>query len=187
MRIALVVSTCIILALFAAPAQAAKPAPKPAHVIAFFLAHPKLAATPAGQRQLWKMLARLHAQNARLSSQVRSLQSARLPDPGDWLTAVRAVQRVYPGTEGWLTSCSASEGGHGGFVMNTQGSGASGWMQFLPGTFTRMYWAAKADAEARGFRVPVSSAYIASPIGQALAGGWGVTNGRSGEWYGAGC
>lgn len=115
------------------------------------------------------------------------MQSARLPETGDWLTAVRIVQRVYPDTAWWLTSCSASEGGHGGFVMNRQGSGAAGWMQFLSGTFWRMYPAAKADAEAKGFRVPASTAAIDSPLGQALAGAWGYVNGRRGEWFGSGC
>jgi hypothetical protein len=123
----------------------------------------------------------------RQSKAVRSLQSARLPETEDWLTAVRIVQRVYPGSSGWMVSCSASEGGHGGFVMNREGSGAAGWAQFLSGTFWRMYLAARADAEARGFRVPASTAAITSPLGQALAMAWGYVNGRRGEWFGAGC
>jgi hypothetical protein len=110
-----------------------------------------------------------------------------LPETADWLTAVRVVQRVYPNTSAWLVSCSASEGGHGPFVMNRQGSGAAGWMQFLSGTHTRMFLAAKADAEARGFKVPSSAAAITSPLGQALAGAWGFTNGRKHEWMGQGC
>lgn len=136
---------------------------------------------PAAQRELWRALACMDAR-------LRTLQAARvLPDPGDWLTAVRVVQRVYPGSSEWLISCSASEGGHGPWVSNRQGSGAGGWMQFLDGTFWRMYSAARVDATARGFRVPASAAAWDSPIGQALAGGWGWTNGRRGEWMGSGC
>lgn len=105
----------------------------------------------------------------------------------DWQWSVHEVQRAYPGTERWLLSCSASEGGHGRWKPNNQGSGVGGWMQFMPGTFTRMFWAAKADVEGRGFIVPSSAASWYSPLGQALAGAWGVTHGRSHEWAGAGC
>jgi len=104
-----------------------------------------------------------------------------------WHRAVHEAQRPYPGTEPWLLSCSASEGGHGRWVPNGDGSGAGGWLQFMSGTFWRMYGAARADVIARGFRVPSSAADWHSPLGQALAGAWGVTHGRSGEWYGGGC
>ncbi len=110
-----------------------------------------------------------------------------LPDTNDWLTAVRIAQRAYPGTDWWLISCSASEGGHGPWVPNRGGSGASGWMQFLSGTFNRMWKAAKDDVTARGFRLPPGADDWYSPLAQALAGAWGYENGRRGEWYGHGC
>lgn len=177
----LILTLAITLALTAAAsAQTPSQAQRDKTTIAFFVNHPRLAKKPEAQQVMWAILARM---NARL----RSLQSSRIPETSDWLTAVKVVQRVYPGSSGWLISCSASEGGHGGWVPNRQGSGAGGWMQFLSGTFWRMYVAARADASARGFRVPASSAAWDSPIGQALAGGWGWTNGRRGEWMGAGC
>jgi hypothetical protein len=104
-----------------------------------------------------------------------------------WLRAVDEAQRPYPNTASWLISCSASEGGHGRWVPNSQGSGANGWLQFMEGTFWRMFWAAKADVESRGYRVPASAASWYSPLGQALAGAWGLTNGRRHEWAGHGC
>lgn len=110
-----------------------------------------------------------------------------LPSPADWQVAVQVAQRVYPGTSGWLMSCSASEGGYGPWVWNRQGSGAGGWMQFMESTFWRMFGSARADATSRGFVVPEGAASFYSPIGQALAGAWGVRNGRSFEWTGSGC
>ena len=106
-----------------------------------------------------------------------------------WLRAVAEVQRPYPGTEGWLRSCSAprSEGGYGRWVPNTQGSGAGGWLQFMESTFWRMYGAARYDVTSRGFRVPASANSWYSPLGQALAGAWAVKNGATGEWSGSGC
>jgi hypothetical protein len=104
-----------------------------------------------------------------------------------WLRAVEEAQRPYPGTSSWLISCSASEGGHGRWVPNSQGAPPGGWLQFYESTFWRMWGAAKADLERRGFIVPSSAASWYSPLGQALAGAWGVTNGRRHEWAGAGC
>jgi hypothetical protein len=109
------------------------------------------------------------------------------PGANAWLRAIDEAQKPYPGTEGWLISCSASEGGHGRWVPNGYGSGAGGWLQFLEGTFWRMWGAARSDVRSRGYRVPTSAASYYSPLGQALAGAWGVTHGRSHEWYGGGC
>lgn len=104
-----------------------------------------------------------------------------------WQRAVAEVQRVFPGTEWWLHSCASSEGGHGRWVSNSQGSGAGGWLQFMESTFWRMYGSARQHAVSRGFRVPSSANSWFSPLGQALAGAWGYTNGRRHEWVGGGC
>ena len=109
------------------------------------------------------------------------------PGNSAWRKAVREAQGPFPGTESWLLSCSASEGGWGRWVPNSQGSGVGGWMQMFPSTFWRMFSAAKADAEGRGYRVPSSAASWYSPIGQALGGAWAIQNGRRHEWVGAGC
>ncbi len=110
-----------------------------------------------------------------------------VPGNSAWLRAVREAQGPFPGTEAWLLSCSASEGGHGRWVPNSQGSGVGGWMQMFPSTFWRMFSAAKVDAERRGYRVPSSAASWYSPIGQALGGAWAIQNGRRHEWVGSGC
>lgn len=110
-----------------------------------------------------------------------------------WRRAVREAQKVYPETENWLLSCSSSEGGHGRWVRYGGGSyyegysGVGGWMQFMPGTFWRMWGAARADVTARGYKLPSTADSWVSPLGQALAGAWGVLNGRKHEWAGAGC
>jgi hypothetical protein len=104
-----------------------------------------------------------------------------------WSKAVDEVQRPYPGTQAWLMSCSASEGGWGRWVPNSQGSGVGGWLQFMPGTWAGFYRHAVDDVRARGFRVPESSASWYSTLGQALAGAWGITHGMRHHWAGAGC
>ena len=119
----------------------------------------------------------------------------RLPATRDWQTAVRITQRVYPGTESWLLSCSAAEGGHGNWVwyggrtwqgrhvgndflgMDTVG----GWMQFRWSTF-KPYWygyrgahGARRDVLSRGFKIPdLGEGYgpWLSPLGQALTAGY---------------
>ena len=103
-----------------------------------------------------------------------------LPATSDWQTAVRVAQRVYPGTSDWLLYISRREGGHGGFVMNHQGSGAGGWMQFMSSTFYAYVDAALADTRSRGFVVPDGSRSWYSPMGQALTAGYMRFTGRDG-------
>lgn len=111
-----------------------------------------------------------------------------IPKTEDWATAVRIMQRFYPGSEGWLMSCSASEGGHGGFVMNTKGSGAGGNLQYMNGTFWTDFNAAVKDLVSRSVKVPKSAWAWESPLGQAVAGSWAYGHARwSGKWTGGGC
>lgn len=110
-----------------------------------------------------------------------------------WLNAVKEAQKAYPGTESWLKSCSASEGGWGRWVPNSQGSGVGGWMQMYPSTWSTMWYGWYGDKGAyrslieRGYRVPESAKSWYSPLGQALAAAHGKTHGRGGEWFGGGC
>lgn len=103
-----------------------------------------------------------------------------LPYTNDWRTAVRLAQRVYPGTSDWLLFISHREGGYGGFVMNHQGSGAGGWMQFMSGTFYGYVGAARADFARRGFQVDPSVWVWTHPLGQALTAGYMRFTGRDG-------
>lgn len=149
---------------------------------------PKSCALTRWRVDLWRDRARAARQAYEKWFDERVLIDYRVtPGSGAWLNAVEEVQRAYPGTSWWLRSCSASEGGWGRWVPNSQGSGASGWLQFMSSTFWRMFGAAKADVQARGFIVPNSAASWYSPLGQALAGAWGYTNGRRHEWVGSGC
>jgi hypothetical protein len=134
-----------------------------------------------------------------------ALAAHRLPYTGDWATAVRIVQRVWPGTADWLLSCSGGEGSHGGWVWNgglpyTAGgpptsysggyrtapagsSGAGGWMQFMLSTFTGSFRAAISEARARHLPVPVRAAWSwVSPLGQAFAAGRARFHHATGAW-----
>ncbi len=106
-----------------------------------------------------------------------------LPLTNDWETAVRIVQRSWPGTSSWLLSCSAHEGGHGPFVMNYQGSGAGGWLQYMESTFNYHYSSALALARQSRLPVPPAGLGWTSPLAQAFAGGWGYWHQRS-AWSG---
>ena len=121
-----------------------------------------------------------------------------------WAKAVREVQRVFPGTEGWLMSCSAAEGGHGRWV-GYSGVAYSTWLrdsntvggplQFRFGTFTGMFRRGAEYVVARGFRLPshlrdMTTAWR-SALGQAVAGGWArYTGNDDSHWaasWGRGC
>jgi Skp family chaperone for outer membrane proteins len=103
-----------------------------------------------------------------------------IPETTDWVTAVNIVQRMYPGTKDWLLYISHREGGYGGFVMNHQGSGAGGWMQFMSGTYYGYSPAAFADAKRRGFIVQDSWNQWTHPLGQAITAGYMKYYGREG-------
>ena len=82
-----------------------------------------------------------------------------------------------------MLSCSAHEGGHGPFVMNHQGSGAGGWMQYMVGTFDSHYGSALALARQEHRAVPPAGLGWTSPLAQAFAAGWGYSHNRS-AWAG---
>lgn len=103
-----------------------------------------------------------------------------LPHTNDWRTSVRIAQRPYPGTDAWLLFISKREGGYGGFVMNHQGSGAGGWMQFMSGTFYGYVGAAQADLRQRGFNIPDNVMVWTHPLGQALTAGYMRYYGKDG-------
>ena len=56
---------------------------------------------------------RLHTALAKVAE---TRLTRELPMTNDWRTAVRLVQRIYPGTEGWMLSISDREGGWGPWV-----------------------------------------------------------------------
>jgi hypothetical protein len=105
-----------------------------------------------------------------------------------WST--RFTDRLWPGQwlGSWASTCASSEGGHGGFVMNHQGSGAGGWLQFLSSTFYGIIGSAMIEARQAGAaNIPASAASWYSPLGQAVAGAAMIHHGRRGEWSGASC
>jgi hypothetical protein len=116
----------------------------------------------------------------RSSDCLEALRNRTIPATNDWQTAVALVQRIYPGTAGWLLSISDREGGHGGFVMNHQGSGAGGWMQFMASTYYAHNDDAYADARRRGFIIDPSTNSWTHPLGQAITAGYMRYTGRDG-------
>ncbi len=112
--------------------------------------------------------------------------------PGNhaWPKAVKEVQKVFPGTEGWLMSCSWAEGkwgrwvGYGGQAYSTwlrDSNTVGGPMQFRFRTFTGMFRHGLDFILERGFRVPQElrdrslegkTRAWRSALGQAIAAGW---------------
>jgi hypothetical protein len=110
-----------------------------------------------------------------------------------WFKAIEEAQGPYPGTEAWLKSCSASEGGWGRWVPNSDGAPPGGWMQMVYGTWKTMWYGWYGNEGAyrylvkRGYIVPKSAHSWYSALGQALASAHGYMFGRRGEWHGSGC
>lgn len=112
-----------------------------------------------------------------------ALLKRAIPPTNDWQTSVRLVQRIYPGTSNWLLTISRREGGWGGFVMNTQGSGCGGWLQYAPSTYWAYSGDAFADAKRRGFIVDPAWNQWTHPMGQALTGAYMRFTGRDGSHW----
>lgn len=145
----------------------------------------------------------LKAHQLRHAEGVLERLDSTLTETNDWVSAVRVVQQVYPGSEQWLLACSSSEGGHGvwqwrspnGFLRYTSDGSPiyvadipGGPMQYFKSTFDTDFNAAVTDLRQRGIRVPRSAFSWYSNLGQALAGGWAWGHARpSGKWTGGRC
>jgi hypothetical protein len=123
----------------------------------------------------------------------------------DFNTALKYVQRVFPGTYDWGWSCTDAEGGHGRWVPhNSYGDhyypgyerldAVGGWFQFRPSTFNAYIERAVFAARARGLEVPAFGPDVRSwlnPLAQALTGAYMRWAGLDGShWqasWGKGC
>lgn len=128
----------------------------------------------------WKATCLIARERYRFHSRRLVRLDRTLPWTNDWRTSVRLSQRIYPGTDGWLLFISRREGGWGPFVMNHQGSGAGGWLQFMASTFYAYVDDARADVARRGFIVPAGAWTWTHPLGQALTGAYMRFTGRDG-------
>lgn len=141
---------------------------------------------------------RLHTALAKVAE---TRLTRELPYTNDWRTAVRLVQRIYPGTADWMLYISHREGGYGpwvwyggrtwsGYHIGNDFLGADtvgGWMQFRYSTFAPYWRQAQADLKRRGIIVPFlpmppeggdpKYAGWLSPLGQALTAGYMKYNG----------
>jgi hypothetical protein len=144
---------------------------------------------------------RLHTALSQLSTHIVDHE---IPLINDWRTAVRWVQRIYPGTEGWLLYISKREGGWGewvwyggrpwtGYHIGNDFLGADtvgGNLQFRYSTFAPYWRQTEANLRQRGYIVPDipmppaggDPKYAAwlSPLGQALTGAYMKYYGKEG-------
>ncbi len=177
---ALSAAAALIVAVFAASAHAAQPqthrelknATSQA-IVATWRCQDKIPEPRTRARSPWKPHSigfrrkQLNLWTAKLN-RCRATLARSIPNTGDWVTAVKIVQRVYPGTQDWLLKISSREGGHGGFVMNKQGSGCGGWMQFMESTYWASSYRAYDDLRRRGWRIDPRSNSWTNPMGQAV-------------------
>lgn len=159
----------------------------------------------------WQRSCTIARASYRLHNQLAAIAEYRLvhelPNINDWQTAVRFVQKIYPGTESWMLYISDREGGWGPWVWwggscssppclwhgyhigsDSTGDTVGGWMQFRYSTFAPYWRAAEKDLRARGFIIPDfpmpaeggDPKYAAwlSPMGQALTAGYMRATGR---------
>jgi len=139
----------------------------------------------------WQGIAREYRKEIKERFTLRDFRA--VPENHAWHQAVDEAQKAYPGTKDWLLSCSATEGGWGRWVPNSDGYPPGGWMQMYHSTWSTMWYGWYGNAGAfkhllmRGFRIPQSAHSWYSPLGQALASAHGKLNGRGGEWHGSGC
>lgn len=105
----------------------------------------------------------------------------------DWSLARAA--KVFRISYGWIHACSHTEGNthFGGPIYNRSGSGAYGWMQFMPSTFYSHVGAAFYVARNRGFKVPNTYKYLGSKVGQAITASYMFYRGWSNQWTGYSC
>jgi hypothetical protein len=136
----------------------------------------------------------------------RTIVQHTIPSSFDWITAIKWVQSIYPGTYDWLYRISDREGCNtpescpwvwyggrpwAGYHIGNDFLGADtvgGPLQFRFSTFAPYWRAALADLQSRGFIVPDfkmppaggDPKYAAwlSPMGQALTGGYMRSQGR---------
>lgn len=133
---------------------------------------------------------RFHRAMARWVARELAETRAAMAAQFTWLQTVARVGRYFgPAAAAWLRSCSqtGSEGGWGRFVMNTRGSDAGGWLQFMPGTFYGHLDAAVRDARRRGLVVPRSERRWESRLGQAVVGAHMWSRGLTWHWEGWAC
>lgn len=156
----------------------------------------------------WQRSCTVARASFKLHEQLAQIAEDRLvheiPLINDWRTAVRWVQKIYPGTEDWMLYISDREGGWGpwvwyggrhwsGYHVGDDFLGADtvgGWMQFRYSTFAPYWRGAQKDLRSRGYIIPNipmppeggDPEYAAwlSPIGQALTAGYMRYTGRDG-------
>lgn len=107
----------------------------------------------------------------------------------DLHAALRLAARHHGVSYTWLHSCAHSEGHIDGrrspggpidpFIMNHQGSGAGGWMQFMESTFYGNLEGAST--------LPSKYKRWNSKLGQAYVAAYMFSIGQSRQWTGAGC
>ena len=133
----------------------------------------------------------------------KEVERRTLPNSNDWNTSIRIVQRAFPGTSGWMWSCSGAEGGHGEWVLyggrpyypgaeyakTFHGWMVGGPMQYMWPTFKGHYRNGLESLKSRGFLVdlppPSDVQAWRSMLAQAIAAGWAKWSGNDGSHWSA--
>lgn len=191
-KAATIIPSALVALTLTGNANAAQPGSKMAltharHVVAFFDRNPQLLSRQDGRRALFAAIGVIdHA--AHLKQARKHREKAALLANRSWKASVDYTGRYFgQGIARWEWVCSSGEGGHGGFVMNYGGSGAGGWLQFMPGTFWGIIDRAIGSSRARGMIVPAAARDWGSPLGQAIAGAQMILDGRVREWTAPAC
>jgi hypothetical protein len=150
------------------------------HVVQFFRTHRWLRAPeqPNCQTIPW-------TRSCKIARRVFTKHSERIaeydrqfaiPYTGNWTRAMRVVQKPFPGTYDFLAFTSNRECRRcytvTYHVMNTEGSGAGGPMQFMESTFDSNMPNARAWIERHGYVVDPRVWRWTSYLGQALVAGY---------------
>lgn len=105
----------------------------------------------------------------------------------DWM--LERAAKKFNVSYSWIHNCAHDEGDthYRGFIMNSRGSGAGGWMQFMSGTFYDNVGSAFLVIRGKGMPVPLKFKYWTSKVGQAVTASYMFYRGWSSQWTGASC
>lgn len=138
----------------------------------------------------WKAIAKAERMSYMKYVKEKRAEARRLAAANrDLHLALKLASKHYGVSYSWLHACAHSEGHIDGrrpgykekdpFIMNHQGSGAGGWLQFMSPTFY---------GNIRG-AAPIPNKYHKwnSRVGQAYVAAYMFKIGQSRQWTGAGC
>lgn len=146
--------------------------------------------TEIGRANNWKAVAKSERMAYVKYAKEEKAKAIRLAAANrDFHLALKLASKHYNVSYSWLHACAHSEGHIDGrrpgynqkdpFIMNHQGSGAGGWMQFMESTFYGNIHGANP--------IPLKYRKWNNRVGQAYVAAYMFKIGQSRQWAGAGC